>query len=208
MEIYPDAHGIILQAAKQEFLAHGFEDSSLEQIARRAGISAEQLQSQFPEKIDLFRAIVEKPAQELKENLRKNQDTYFDLFLTYRTDESQKLYQKFFVNFIDYVYDYFDAFKLIIYRSEGTPYEDYIYEIIRMDAARSEEYFAELRRSGKLLKDISHDLQHMISSAYFTGAFETIAHDMTREQAVKYVGELATFFFKGWEAMLHTSRRG
>ena len=29
----------------------------------------------------------------------------------------------------------------------------------------------------------------MITSAYFTAAFETIVHDMTREQAIKYVEE-------------------
>ena len=42
----------------------------------------------------------------------------------------------------------------------------------------------------------------MITSAYFTAVFETVAHDMTREQAVGYVNELATFFNCGWDGLL------
>ncbi len=42
----------------------------------------------------------------------------------------------------------------------------------------------------------------MITSAYFTAVFETVVHDMTREQAIEYVEELAVFFNSGWEGLL------
>lgn len=42
----------------------------------------------------------------------------------------------------------------------------------------------------------------MITSAYFTAVFETVAHDMTREQAIDYVNELAAFFNYGWNGLL------
>ena len=42
----------------------------------------------------------------------------------------------------------------------------------------------------------------MITSAYFTAVFETVAHDMTREQAIVYVNELAVFFNCGWNGLL------
>ena len=35
-----------------------------------------------------------------------------------------------------------------------------------------------------------------------TAVFEAVAHDMTREHAIQYVNELATFFNCGWEGML------
>ena len=42
----------------------------------------------------------------------------------------------------------------------------------------------------------------MITSAYLTAVFETVAHDMTREQAIVYVNELAVFFNCGWSGLL------
>ena len=45
-------------------------------------------------------------------------------------------------------------------------------------------------------------LHHMIISAYFTAAFETVIHDMTREEAMIYIEELAVFFNSGWEGLL------
>ena len=42
----------------------------------------------------------------------------------------------------------------------------------------------------------------MITSAYFTAVFETVVLDMTREHAIGYANELATFFNCGWEGLL------
>ena len=37
---------------------------------------------------------------------------------------------------------------------------------------------------------------------YFTAAFETVVHDMSREKALGYIEELAAFFNSGWEGIL------
>ena len=39
------------------------------------------------------------------------------------------------------------------------------------------KYYAILKEKGKIIGSVSHDLHHMITSAYFTAAFETIVHD-------------------------------
>ena len=71
-----------------------------------------------------------------------------------------------------------------------------------MEVSRTEKYYAILKEKGKMAGNVSHDLHHMITSAYFTAVFETIVHDMTREQAIKYVKELAVFFNSGWDGLL------
>lgn len=40
---------------------------------------------------------------------------------------------------------------------------------------------------------MTRQLHHMITRAYFTAVCETIVHDMPREEAMKYVDELAIF---------------
>jgi transcriptional regulator, TetR family len=66
---------------------------------------------------------------------------------------------------------------------------------------RSEKYFELLRERGKIKGQVSHELHHMITSAYFTGVFETVVHDMTRDKAMKYIEELARFFNSGWDGI-------
>ena len=103
---------------------------------------------------------------------------------------------------MNYIYDHFEEFKLIICCSEGTKYADYIHELVELDVSRTEKYYDLLRKQGKMTGSVSHELHHMITSAYFTAAFETVVHDMTREQAIEYVEELAIFFNSGWSGLL------
>lgn len=49
----------ILKAALAAFLEHGYDRTSLEQIARQAGLSTATLYKHFPNKADLFGAIME-----------------------------------------------------------------------------------------------------------------------------------------------------
>ena len=42
----------------------------------------------------------------------------------------------------------------------------------------------------------------MLSSGFFTGVFETIVHDMPKEEAREYVRQLQQFHIAGWEELL------
>ena len=108
--------------------------------------------------------------------------------------ESRELSTKYLLHFVNYIYDHFDEFKLVVCCSEGTKYADYIHELVELDVSRTEKYFAILREKGKMRGNVRHELHHMITSAYFTAAFETVVHDMTRDEAIGYVEELAIFF--------------
>ena len=119
-----------------------------------------------------------------KTGVRVNRDTYY---LNY---------------FINYIYDNFDAFKLVLCCSEGTRYSNYVHELVELEVSQTEEYYQQLRRLGKAEGVVNYDLHHMITSAYFTAVFETVVHDMSREQAIGYVNELAVFFNCGWSGLL------
>ena len=95
---------------------------------------------------------------------------------------------------VAFMYDHFDEFKLILCRAEGTGYADFIEVLVELEVDRSEEYYALLRKNGMLSGSMTRQLHHMITRAYFTAVCETIVHDMPREEAMKYVDELAIFF--------------
>ena len=192
----------ILEVGKREFLGKGFKDASLRKIVAKAGFTKGAFYGYYPDKAALFEALVSEAADGLTEQFRAAQDAHFDLIPENKTSESRELSTKYLLHFVNYIYDYFEEFKLILCCSEGTKYADYIHELVELEVSRTEKYYAILKEKGKIIGSVSHDLHHMITSAYFTAAFETIVHDMTREQAIKYVEELAVFFNSGWEGLL------
>ena len=192
----------ILEVGKREFLAKGFKDASLRKIVAEAGFTKGAFYGYYPDKAALFEALVSEAADGLIEQFKAAQDAHFDLIPENKTSESRELSTKYLLHFVNYIYDYFEEFKLVLCCSEGTKYEDYIHELVELEVSRTEKYYAILKEKGKITGRVSHDLHHMITSAYFTAVFETIVHDMSREQAIEYVEELAIFFNSGWEGLL------
>ncbi|MFR4357004.1 MAG: TetR/AcrR family transcriptional regulator [Clostridia bacterium] len=192
----------LLELAKAEFLKKGYSEASVRNIAKTAGLTTGAVFRYFPDKVALFDALVSDAADTLMNQFKAAQDAHFDLIPEEKTTESLDLSTEYLNHFINYIYDNFDAFKLVICCSEGTRYANYIHDLVELEVSQTEVYYEKLRQLGKLEGSINHDLHHMITSAYFTAVFETVAHDMDRERAIEYVNELAAFFNYGWNGLL------
>ncbi|PIF74786.1 TetR family transcriptional regulator [Variovorax sp. 54] len=66
---------IILARAEQHFADHGFQGASLSAIARECEVGNPGLLHHFPSKELLYRAVLEKQAEELMARMRKRVDT-------------------------------------------------------------------------------------------------------------------------------------
>ena len=192
----------ILDVGKKEFLAKGFKDASLRGIVKEAGFTQGAFYGYYPDKASLFNALVSDAADCLMEQFKAAQQAHYELIPEEKTAQSRELSTDYLNYFINFIYDNFDAFKLVICCAEGTKYANYIHELVEIEVEQTEDYYDHLRRLGKLEGTVSHELHHMITSAYFTAVFETVAHDMTRDHAIQYVNELATFFNCGWNGLL------
>lgn len=192
----------LLELAKAEFLKKGYSEASVRNIAKTAGLTTGAVFRYYPDKAALFDALVSEAADTLMNQFKAAQDAHFDLIPEDKVAQSRELSTGYLNHFINFIYDNFDAFKLVICCSEGTKYSSYIHELVEIEVVQTELYYDRLRQLGKLEGTVSRELHHMITSAYFTAVFETVAHDMTREHAIQYVNELATFFNCGWEGML------
>jgi len=58
-----DARSLIVAAASQEFVAHGYDSSSFRAIAKRAGVDPALVHHYFPQKADLFAEAVSVPVR-------------------------------------------------------------------------------------------------------------------------------------------------
>ena len=192
----------ILEIGTKEFLAKGFKDASLRKIVAEAGFTKGAFYGYYPDKAALFEALVSEAADGLVKMFKDAQAAHFDLVPANKTAESRELSTEYLRHFVNYVYDHFAEFKLVICSAEGTKYANYIHELVELDVERTERYYQILREKGKIKGQVSHELHHMITSAYFTGVFEMVVHDMTRKQALEYIEELAVFFNSGWDGLL------
>lgn len=192
----------ILEVGKKEFLEKGFKGASLNRIVAEAGFTKGAFYGYYPDKAALFEDLVAEAADGLLNQFKAAQEAHFNLITEEETAKSRELSTQYLRSFVGYIYEHFDSFKLVLCCSDGTKYENYVHDLVELDVARSERYFDILRQKGKLKGGASRELHHMITSAYFTAAFETVVHDMPREQAFEYIEELAKFFNAGWEKLL------
>jgi hypothetical protein len=104
--------------------------------------------------------------------------------------------------FMEFIYENFDAFKLIVCCSEGTRHQGYVDNLVDLAVGQSALYFGRLREIGKLEGEVSPEVHHMLTSAYFNAVLETVAHDMDKMRALSYIEEISRFFTSGWNSIL------
>ena len=116
----------ILEVGKKEFLEKGFKDASLNQIVAEAGFTKGAFYGYYPDKTALFEDLVGETASELLTRFKAAQDDYFDLVPEGRAKDSLALSTQHLHEFVAFMYDHFDEFKLILCRADGTGYADFI----------------------------------------------------------------------------------
>ena len=192
----------ILDVGKKEFLYKGYKDASLRGIVKAAGFTQGAFYGYYPDKAALFDALVAPAADGLINQFKVAQDAHFELIPDGKTNASREMSTEYLHHFLSYIYDNYEAFKLILCCSDGTKYSSFVNDLVELEVKQTERYYELLRFHGKVEGFASHELHHMITSAYFTAVFETVVHDMPREKAFSYIEELATFFNCGWDGLL------
>ncbi len=192
----------ILAAGKEEFLKKGFKDASLREIATAAGVTTGAIYGYYSDKNALFSALVEPVASLFLERFETIQDTFAALpekeqiasMNVYSTGELMLM--------LDYIYENFDVFRLILCCSDGTKFENYIHHLVEVEATSTVKFIALLKRNGFTPTDISENLAHILANAYFSAIFETVVHNMNQTEAHHYVEHLTAFFTAGWDKLL------
>jgi len=67
----PDKRARVTDAAVQVFLANGFDRTSMDMVAAQAGVSKTTIYAHYPDKVALFRAVVERSTRMLAVQLDK-----------------------------------------------------------------------------------------------------------------------------------------
>ncbi|MBR2736239.1 MAG: TetR/AcrR family transcriptional regulator [Firmicutes bacterium] len=192
-----ESHEKIVAAALREFLKYGFKDASLRRLASAAGLSVSALYKHFPDKESMFASLVQPAYNDYVQLCRRNTAR-----LNRALDESDLpgLWENFdrTVRITDCIYRHFDAFKLIICRSEGTRFESFLHQAAKLDEESTLLFIDELRERGVKLNNFSQKEFHLLTTAYIEAVFQTVRHDFTPDEARSYAKTLDTFFTLSW----------
>ncbi len=202
MENYSETRLKILEIGKAEFLEHGYKDASLRQIVAKAGFTKGAFYGYYKDKASLFYDLTDPCANAFLDSFKNAQSTFFDLVGTDETANSNLRSTQFLFGLVEYVYDNHDAFKLILCKSAGTKYENFVHDLVELQVDKTLLYHEQLKKLGKLKGDIDRDLFHILTSAYHESLFEIIRHDIKKEDALRYIEKISNFFTAGFETVI------
>ncbi|RKM56759.1 TetR/AcrR family transcriptional regulator [Butyrivibrio sp. CB08] len=192
-------HEKIVEAAFGEFKKYGFEDASMRRIATACGMSASGLYKHFPGKAEMFTSLV-KPALDGLMNLyHQIEDEYFDdLSKNKIADVSDSKGEL--VRAMEFIYDHYDEFELIICKSKGSIYENFKHDIANLEEKVTLRYMDEIRKNGIHVKDINQKEFHLLVTACIEALFQTVTHGFSKEEAIHFAETVQNFYGPAWKA--------
>ncbi len=199
---YEQTHQSILINAKKLFLVKGYERTNIRQICSEAGVTNGAFYKHFDSKDDLFVAIVGPCVSRLKQMYLDASKMSIEFMEDENILETMKVGNQALSQFIYYIYENIDAFKLLVFKSQGTSHANFIEELVGLSVLESKRLF-ELAHKKKLIDNVvSERSLHMITHSYFTAVFECIKHEYSIEETLVEAKTLVDFFNAGWMKIL------
>ena len=192
----------ILKAAKDEFLSLGYMEASMRNIAKKANLTTGSLYYRFLDKAEMLDAVVGNEAEELLATFKKIQNDFAKKKIENQVNEMCSYTENGLHILINYIYDHFDEFKIIICRSKGSKYEFYVDSLVDIEVENTYRFINELKEKKLKVREPSENLIHILCTSFFTSIFEVVHHDMKREEALEYADEIYAFNQAGWSVLL------
>lgn len=120
----------LLKSAKKEFSEKGYMKASLRKICSQAGVTTGALYFFFQDKEDLFGALVEEPIKGIYDILYRHFDEESEMLeqpLKYVHEDGD--HDHFAEALVRHLYDNYDAFILLLKKSQGSRYEGFIDDV-------------------------------------------------------------------------------
>lgn len=188
----------VIECAKKEFLKKGYKDASLRIIAQEANTSTGSIYTRFKDKEGLFEAIVAPVADKAKEIFINIQTAFHKFDEETQKDKLGQYTSCSQLRLLDYVYEYFDEFKLLVEFSQGTRFESFIDELIDIEVDYTYKYMEVINCQSVKSGVVTEEFVHIVICSYFNGMFEVVRHNMSKKDAIKYIKLLISYHLQGF----------
>ena len=192
----------ILNTAKKHFLRDGLDGASLRNIVKDAGLTTGAFYKYFPTKESLFDALIDPYVEHIYKIYDDVLAEFEELSPQEQTDHMAVSSEDGIARIIDYVYDNYDSFRLLLKCGDSGKYADFIHSMVEREMQSTLHYMDALKKAGIDVPIVEKALLHMISTGFFSAVFQIIEHDIDRETAKNNISQLKKFQTGGWERLL------
>ena len=192
----------ILDAGMNEFLEKGFLAASLRNIVKNAGVTTGAFYGYFSCKEALFASLVEPHAAAIMGRFMQAQTEFAELPEEEQPEHVGRESAACMMWLVDYIYQHFNAFKLLICHAQGTSYENFVHNMVEIEVEATERYMAVLRSLGRNVPELDPQRSHIIASGMFNAVFEIVVHNMDYERSRRNIRQLQAFYLAGWHEMM------
>lgn len=188
----------LLESAKREFMEKGYMNASLRNICKNAGVTTGALYFFFRDKKDLFASLVEEPLQTLYEIMNSHYSAEINetgMELITGQDFSDDLEAS--KQIVHYMYQYYDEFRLILVKGQGSGYETCIDQFVDI----TEKHYRSLadQITEQLgLERIDDYTIHWIAHMHIDVFVHMLAHENSEEAALQSIESIVQYLVTGW----------
>lgn len=192
----------ILESAKKEFLEKGFMSASLRTIAANAGVTTGAMYRHFKDKDALFCALVDNAIDVTTKTVMSA-----DVIAHQKEDnpvggEHNKSEDKIMRGFLNYIYEDFDAFILLLTKSSGSTHEKFLDDMCELYTSNCLRTFRYFYKEGYSTCCPDEMTVHVIASGIINAFAEIILHKIPKRNAVKFIDNIKKFFHYGTMHMM------
>lgn len=187
----------IIEAAKEEFLQNGFQHTSINTIAKRAGVTTGALYTRYKGKDELFHSLVEELLQVLDKERKDNEQAYMKYCIDRNFDNFLSNIKKETARYIDILFEYYDESKLLLCCSKGSSVESILSEMMKNKVAETKAFIKK-----NIASDISTlklDFVELLMNQQFNAYTLIIEKGYGKDETTQYIKMLGEFIGAGWE---------
>ena len=183
----------LLESAKKEFLEKGFTGASLRTIAARAGVTTGAMYRHFKDKDAFFCALVDDAISLTKKAVMLADSENHAVLDSSNMQGHLKAEEQSAKDFVDYMFDNFDIFTLLLTKSAGSTHEHFQEEICELYTENCERTFKLLYKNKIAAKRIPPITVHFMASTVINAYCDIIYHSMSKKEAAAYIRNIMEF---------------
>ena len=192
----------LLESAKKEFLEKGFTGASLRTIAANAGVTTGAMYRHFKDKDTFFCALVDDVIDYVTQMVMLANTDNHQLFDNMSIKNHMSFENESAKSLINYMYDNFDAFTLLLTKSAGSTHEFFRDEICDLYTKNFDIICKWMYKQKIATKKIPQMTVHTIASTVINAYCEIVLHKLDKKEALAYIESIVEFTNYGCMRMM------
>lgn len=188
--------GKILDSAKSEFLDKGFDEASLRDICRNAGITTGAIYKRYSGKEELFHAVVGQTLKDLDEILEQQSSIDITAFSDRELCDMCDLGKQegVLLQWLKFLYERREDMRLLLSRAGNSKFANFQHEWVERIMDVNFPLFEEIESRGLTEFHSSRRELHILQSSYWQALYEPFIHEASWDEIEMHSHYISRFF--------------